>query len=92
MSDQDHLVYPGYQPLGPVGFVQVAIPIPFRVKLNGQTWQSTRYTLIKAFDEYLGMYDLVLGELLDDSVEFIFYVEPEEVEKANAIIDHIGGQ
>lgn len=88
----DHLVYPGYQPVGPQNFVETAVQIPFKVKLNGKTWQTTRYTLIKAFDDYLGMYDLVLGQLLDDSVEFIFYIEPEEVEKATAIIDHIGGQ
>jgi hypothetical protein len=91
----DGVIYPGRDPLAPLAFMATAKRIPFILAIkSGDSWSSTRHQLNRAFENYLtGMFEVLLGDeskLQDDSAEFVLYVEPEEVEKAQAIIDHVG--
>lgn len=90
---QEHVAYPGRDPVGPLEFMTGATRIPFQLKLMDGGWISTRYQLMQAFDSRLeGMYELLLGDetkLTDTTAEYVIYVEPEEAEKANIIIEYI---
>ena len=87
------IVYPGKDPMAPLAFMVSATRLPFELKLMEGGWQATRYQLIRAFDETLtGMFDVMLGDeskLLDDRAEYVLYVEPEEEEKARAILAYL---
>ena len=79
--------------MGPPEFMTSATRIPFVLKLMDGGWQSTRWQLMQAFDSRLeGMYELLLGDvnqLSNESAEYVLYVEPEEADKANAIIEYL---
>jgi hypothetical protein len=88
----DHLLYPGRDPLAPIEFMATAKRLTFVLKFT-DGWQALRYQLLQVFNERLtGMFEILLGDealLTDESAEFVIYVEPEEQEKAEIILQFL---
>jgi hypothetical protein len=73
-----------------------AVRIEFVLALMEGGWTGTRYQLIQVLDSHIeGMYDIILGDerkLTNDRAEFVLFVEPEEAEKAGAIVQYLTSQ
>lgn len=87
------IVYPGRQPTAPLEFMNQSKRIAFMLNFVEGGWQSTRFALLKSMEELLeGMFEVLLGDeskFTDTRAEFVIYVEEHELEKAQAIVDHI---
>lgn len=87
------VVYPGRDPLAPLKFMTEATRITFELNLLDSSYMSTRGQLMQVFNERLdGMYELLLGDeskLTETRAEFVIYVEPEEADRARAIVEYL---